>query len=1074
MVVVWILLAAGLAVQGRNIDRDLGLHPLFVDGTQSKRAHEISVREFGSEYALVVMLRGPQAAVDRQGSSLAGRLDAEPGMEVISPWSPGAHLEGLRPEAGAAALIVRGESVEGEEITGPLAPVERQIDRTVGGPVSVSIAGYPAIIESLLNANEEAAALGELIAIPVLLVVLLLVFRSVLAALMPIVIGGVVVVASRGVLSLLLGVVEIDLLALPVIGMLGLALGVDYSLLVVARFREELDRGDLPAAVRATTQATARSIVPAGGGLLLAVLVAVLILPGTIGVSVAIAVSVAIVLSMLSALLVVPALLTLLGSNLDRWSLPRRPGSQARSLLWSRRIAQHPWAVLSIVFLMVFFAGWAFTLNSSSGSIGFLPAGDPGRVQQEEVEQALGPGWLTPMEVVVNARGGPVTSPERLDELAAFQRRVERDPGVESMAGFAKLARRVDDLAGVEDTLADQERGLDRLEHGISRIHEGAKLNTRGLLQAAEGARKVAFGIGATHRGAGLLAGGLQAVGSGSGQLSAGLVKVDEGSGKLAQGTTKAGNGAGRLADGLRRAQEKTGEIDGSARLLENAMRSGEDRLSETRTPLRSTRDQLLAAWRALEAMTTGRSDPQYAAASAAIEDAYRRLTGTEIRTGEEAEPSGADVETGIERADGQFGVGLYLSEQLGENGERARDGIGKLAEGAAKLDRGLRRLAAGSRKLSAGIGALSRGGEQLPPAMSRLGEGAERLADGLGQLEAGGGLLADGLGGGAQKSTLLSGALRKIGLGLERQREGKGGGSQLAQLRTQSPGLFKSSYFVLAGLDGSPPQRRRQLSFLVNLDRGGDTARMLVIPRDTSTDPQAKETRDRLQDEAADLARRTDAEVVVGGIASEQIDGNDTLRDKAPLIRLALSIVSFLVLVPVTRSLVIPLLAALLNLVTVTAAFGLLSLLFNDSLLGGPGYIDAYIIPATMIVMFGLAIDYEVFVFARIREEYVRTGSPAVALKNGLDQTAHVVTGAAFIMIAVFLAFSVSPLITVRNFGIAQAIGVFIDAFIVRLIVIPAAMARLGHWSWWMPRWLDRLLPGGGSIGPAAARSTA
>jgi RND superfamily putative drug exporter len=121
-------------------------------------------------------------------------------------------------------------------------------------------------------------------------------------------------------------------------------------------------------------------------------------------------------------------------------------------------------------------------------------------------------------------------------------------------------------------------------------------------------------------------------------------------------------------------------------------------------------------------------------------------------------------------------------------------------------------------------------------------------------------------------------------------------------------------------------------------------------------------------------------------------------------------------------------------------------------------------VILATMMVMFALAIDYEVFVFARMREEYVRTGSTERAVENGLNQTAHVVTGAAVIMIAVFLAFSVSDLMSIRNFGVGQAIAVFIDAFIVRLIVIPAVMGWLGEWSWWMPRWLDRLMPSEGS----------
>jgi RND superfamily putative drug exporter len=113
-------------------------------------------------------------------------------------------------------------------------------------------------------------------------------------------------------------------------------------------------------------------------------------------------------------------------------------------------------------------------------------------------------------------------------------------------------------------------------------------------------------------------------------------------------------------------------------------------------------------------------------------------------------------------------------------------------------------------------------------------------------------------------------------------------------------------------------------------------------------------------------------------------------------------------------------------------------------------------------MVMFGLGIDYEVFIFARMREEYVRTGSPADAVTNGIDHTAHVITGAAIIMISVFLAFSLSSFVTIRDFGVAQSIAVFIDAFMVRLIILPAVMRALGRWAWWMPKWLDRLLPGG------------
>jgi putative drug exporter of the RND superfamily len=1062
VVVVWVLLVGVLAVQGSNLERKLTPHVLYVGGTQSSRAHEIAQREFGSENAVVVMLRGPAAAIEGQGRRLADRLDRIPRMKVVSPWSPGAQVEGLTPRPGVAAIVVRAESVAEEDVTDMLPPIERQVDAVVSGPVRVSVAGFPAVFSALRSASENAASIGQLIAVPVLLLVLLFVFRSALAALTPLVVGGAVVAASRGVVGILHGFVDIDLYATGVVGMMGLALGVDYSLLVVSRFREERRERDVAAAVRETVVATSRSILPAGSGLIVAMLAASLVLPSVTARSVALAVTIVTLLSMASALCVVPALLTLLGRNLDRWALPQRQVSQIMPLRLSRRVVARPRAVLSIVIALFLLAAWAFTLRSSSISVAFLPAGNSGRVQQEEVERGLGPGWIAPMEVLMDGGSSPITSLARLRALASFQRKVERDPGVESMAGFARIEGATRQLGGIERGLADAEQGLERLDTGIARLHGGAALNTTGLLAAAAGARKLGAGTGLATHGAGLLSGALRRASVGSLQLTQGLGRVDAGSGKLAQGTEKASSGAGRLADALAQAGEKTGELQASARLLENAMRSGDDRLDELHEPLRSTDDQLGAALQALQRMTTGRGDPQYATALHAVEEARRHLDGDE--------PSGGSpgvVERGVERAEGQFGVGLYLSSQLGKKGEKAQDGIEKLADASARLDHGLARLATGSRRVSGGIAQLSRGGEQLSPAMRRLSEGAESLDSGLGQLEAGAGRLADGLGGGAQKSKLLTGALRRIGSGLERQQEA--GGSPLGRLHEQSPGLFRSSYFVLASLDGSSPARREQLGFLVNLDRGGRDARMLVIPRDGPTSAAAAQTKDRLEADAADLGRRTHTEVVVGGAAPTQIDANQALRDRAPLLRLTLSLVSFLILLPVIRSLTIALLAALLNLVTVSACFGLLSLLFNSSLLGGPGYVDATVIPAAMLVMFGLAIDYEVFVFARIREEYVRTGSTAEAIRLGLDNTAHVVTGAAVIMIVIFLAFSTSGLMTIRNFGVAQAIGVFIDAFIIRLIVVPAAMARLGRWCWWMPRWLDRLLPGKGLTGAAA-----
>lgn len=1056
--VVWFVVVGVLATAGGKLEHELSIHPIFVDGTGTKRAHEIAIEQFGSDYAIVVMLRGPHEQIEAQGSRIASRLEAMPRMLVLTSWEGGGKIDGLSPSPNVATLIVRVRATEAEGISTVLPPVRRVVDSEVKAPVRSSFAGLPVVIDSLRSAGDRATKLGELIAVPILLIVLFLVFRSVIAAILPVVVGGAVVSASRGVIALINHFLQIDLFAISVIGMMGLALGVDYSLLVISRYREERrkDGADVSGAIRTTVLVTARSIVPAGAGLIFAMLIAMFFLPGSIARSVSISVIVATLLSVGSAICVTPAFLALLGDNLDRWSLPARRREQGAVLLWSRRITRRPGAVIAILAGIVFLASWAFTLDSGAASIDFLPSNDPGRKQQEDVEDTLGPGWTAPMEVVVDGRGHPVTSLRRLQAMARFQRHVEADPGIQSMAGFKQIAHGAEQSAGIESELEEQEEGLGKLATGIGKARHGATLETHGFRQAAEGSGRIEAGLGAASGGAGALAGGLQQAGTGSQQLSEGIGRVGKGSDEVARGTSKASAGAGRLADALGKAEDQTGELTGSARLIENAMHAGEDRLDEVRPPLQGAEERLAAAWQALQRMSSGRTDPEYAAALAAVEEANLRLTGKDIRSGETADPAYEGVGAGVERAEGQFGVGLYLSAKLKKQGSRAGEGIGKLADASRKLDKGLQRLAGGSEQLSHGVEALARGGKQLAPALQRLGDGAEHLSGGLELLENGTQQLTTGLSKGARESLQLGKGLGKMESGLEEQ----SGESSLAQLKQRSPNLFDSAYFILAGLDGSSPRQRSGLASLLNLNRGGMDARMLVVPRDGPSSEAVKETRGRLEDDAAKLAGETGTEVVVGGVAPAQIDANEIIRDRSPWMRLGLSLVTFLVLIPVLRSLIVPFLAALINLITVSAGFGLMSLLFDGSLFGGPGYVDATVIPATIMVMFGLAIDYEVFVFARIREEYVRTGSTRAAVERGLDRTAHVVTGAAVIMISVFLAFSVSEFVTLRNFGTAQAIAVAIDAFIVRLIVVPAMMNWLGERCWWMPRWLDRLLP--------------
>jgi putative drug exporter of the RND superfamily len=176
-----------------------------------------------------------------------------------------------------------------------------------------------------------------------------------------------------------------------------------------------------------------------------------------------------------------------------------------------------------------------------------------------------------------------------------------------------------------------------------------------------------------------------------------------------------------------------------------------------------------------------------------------------------------------------------------------------------------------------------------------------------------------------------------------------------------------------------------------------------------------------------------------------------------------AITIATFLVLVLVLRALPLAAIAVGLNLATVAVAFGVLTLLFNlpeDWPLGGRSYVDAVGATAIFGVVFGLSIDYAVFLLVRMRESYDRDGDNAAAIHFGLERTARVITGAAAIMMAVFIAFAGASIATVSQLGVGLTVAVLLDATVVRIVLLPALMLLLGDRVWWLPRRLERVLP--------------
>ena len=206
------------------------------------------------------------------------------------------------------------------------------------------------------------------------------------------------------------------------------------------------------------------------------------------------------------------------------------------------------------------------------------------------------------------------------------------------------------------------------------------------------------------------------------------------------------------------------------------------------------------------------------------------------------------------------------------------------------------------------------------------------------------------------------------------------------------------------------------------------------------------------------------DAEVVVGGVTSEAADVYSIIRSYTPVVFAFVLGLSFLILMLVFRSIVIPIKAVFMNLLSVGTAYGLMVLVFQKGvateLLGfqHAEVIDVWIPLFMFSILFGLSMDYHVFLLSRIRERFDQTGDNAEAVAYGLQSTGGMITGAALIMVAVFGAFASGKTIINQQVGFGLAVAIFLDATLVRSVLVPATMELLGRGNWYLPSWLSWL----------------
>jgi len=1075
------VLLLGLAVIGSGTEDRLDPSTLDIPGTESLRGSDILREHFGDSAPFAILLRGPGSAIDRQGPELISALREDPRVTTLSPWDRGA-VSRLRPTPNKALIIADFHVDTRTSLNETVPHLKEVLAEEIKPPVEATQTGYASLSLAIQEDSLDAAKRGELIALPFLLLILLIVFRSPIAAAIPLAFGFVTVVASRGILYWFTGWFEIDAFALVVCSMMGLALGVDYALLMVSRFREELAEGAEPIeAARTTRRHAGRTVVFAGSTLLLSMFVSLFILPGSLLASLAGTVCMVVILSVTVAIVVGPAILTLLGRNVDRWRFGATAPAGGRSRLMTlvgAALRKPGLAVLLIGILLLVLAGPAIGLKTGPPSPEQLSRDAPARQDAELIDREIGEGFDAPYQIVAVAKEGPITDSKSLAALDTFQRKLAETPGVQAVIGPGRATDRVDRLKDLGNAVLSSEgnigpvKQLGRLGRSLAVAAGGVGQLRAGISEASDGAGLLALGSGRAGEGAELIANGLARATSGSGRAIGALDRFSKGAKRLAKAQGLAVVGAFRIKIGLRDSVIPNLRFNAETRsrkLQRSLNEDANEKLPELIAPTQAIDAKLKEALAKLQAMTVGKDDPEYAATLEAVRQATAAITGVDPVTNTPYDPVPATPE--VEPYAGLPAELVALNERLLEDHEQAkeitrwlittRNLLRSTLEGTEKLEDGLRQIHAGGNRLAAGSERLAREAERLGDGLSRLSGGAVALVKGLGDLGEGAEALEQGLASGVEESAPLESGLEEASVqvlaGRHRIRK------QAGRVAKSTPGLFNSGYFVLSALDGAPPKTRQAVSETIDLRKGGQAATMLVISDYSfNTDGSIKLNR-QLNSAAAELAEEADLETGVTGAAAQLNDYSRVTRERIPWVVLAITIATFLVLMVVLRAVLLAAIAVALNLLTVGVAFGVLTLLFNlpeDWPLGGHSYVDA--VGATLIfgLVFGLSIDYAVFLLSRMREHYDTHGDNAAAVDFGLSRTAGVITGAALIMMVVFIAFAGAPIATVSQLGVGLTVAVILDATVVRIVLLPALMLLLGDRVWWMPKALERALP--------------
>ncbi len=1048
------IVSIALGLIGLGVDHSLSPSITTVPGTESATAQQLATARFGPTQLVPILLEGPKAQLNVQGPRLVRALIKRPYTRALSAWDAGAASNGLRPNANAAMIVVSVDRSEKDAVTYDQPQIAALVARDTSGNVHAYITGQPSIDRAIKDQSIADTRRAELIALVILFFLLLVGLRAPLAAAMVTIVGAVTVFSGIGLMALVGKVSDTDPLSLATATMTGLSLGVAFSLMILDRFHQEEEEQPREAALAASAAvlSSGRTILLAGSGAVLALILADVFGPTKVLASLGTGAVLCALLATGAAAVIVPAGLALWGNQMNRWALPtpvfihrgweRLAGGGGS---WVRRHAAGSGAIATA--LLILLAIPALAMKTGPTNVKLLPPSSSARVAFNEVARVMGPGWPTPYNLIVVNPNGPITTTATLTALDKVQTAISKDPAVASVAGPGEFASQNKQLQVLPTSLNSSTKlisgakvSLLQLVNGLGQAGSGAKQLQSGLVSASSGAGQLHTGSGQAQSGAATLQAYLGQAQAGSAKLAAGLSQALSGATALKNGATQALAGSTQLTAGLGQAQSPVVAGQPSFKQLA-ALTTG---TSAALTTLKGNADAaasaVSSAQSALQGMTTGKSDPQYGAAVSALN---------------QAESAVANLSSGIGAATSNAATAASLAGVIASQAATLATGLTQLHNGAAQLQAGIEQLRGGNAQLANGIGQLSNGGGQLTSALGQLRTGAGTLVTGLAQLTGGAGQLQSGLATGVSPSGQLVNGLGLMQSSVAKFRGQLPNTAQLAQLNQQAPGLFNSGYFMLAAVQGAQPSDRNAATFAVNVNYGGNAGQIVVISKYASTDPRTVALGDRLTRVTAAFAGTNHLQAAVGGPMGSLSDYQSSAQAKLPWVILGVSLGLALFLGLALRAVVLPIVAVVFNLLTTAAAFGVLQLLFGGSNppLGGPGYIDPVSITEIFAAIFGLSLIYMILLLTRTEEAFRDGADVDTGLAASMRSTAAVSVGMGLLMLAVFIPFAATTLIPIRELGIGVAVAVLLSVVLVRPVLLPAAIEVMGRGGWWPTR---------------------